>query len=866
MNKNLVIVESPVKAKTISQYLGKNYIVKSSFGHIRDLPIKNNIYQNKNKKINTINKKKSCIGFQKENFLNKIGIDPYNNWKTKYIILKDKKKIISEIKTISKIANYIYLATDLDREGESIAWHLKEIIGGDQSKFRRVIFNEITKNAIKYAFKNYSSINMNKVYAQQARRFMDRIVGYMVSPLLWKKISRNLSAGRVQSVVVRIIVDKEHSIKNFSPKEYWKMYVSFKMLDNEPLVLPVTHFKNNLFIPKSHQETQLASNQIKLSSCIVENKDEKIIYIKSNPPFITSTLQQTASNILGFSVKKTMIIAQKLYENGYITYMRTDSVMVSQNAIDMVRKYIEKNYDDCYLPKIPNFFIKNNHSQESHEAIRPVNIFQCSDDLYNLSSDEKKIYKLIWSQFLASQMTESQYQLQTLTIRAHNFQLHKKIKKIFFDGWTKIIKKTDFKKSNNLFFNFSIGDKLNIQSIDYQQCFSKPPIRFNESSLIKELEKKGIGRPSTYSLIMSTIQNRGYVCLKQNKFYAKKIGEIVTKRLINSFQELMNYDFTANMESQLDQIAHDQLSWITVLDNFFCNFYQNFKESEKNPENGGMKPNFIVNTSIKCKNCQDSMVIRTAKTGVFLSCSNYSNFSKEKCKYTINLIPEYDFLNMIQSSCNDNEKNNIYKNCKICHVSTDKYLMDEKHKLHICDNYPDCNYYKIEKGFFPMQDYMGQMVKCEICHSQMCFKVGKFGKFLLCSKDNCNNTRKILNNGKINVPKIIPIPLPELICKKSDAFFVIRNGISGIFLAANTFPVSRETRTPYIEELVRFKYLLPPEILYLTSAPVQDNEGNKTILRFDKNKKVQYIGSKKNGRYTLWRAFFKNNEWTVLNE
>ncbi|CAL4326344.1 type I DNA topoisomerase [Buchnera aphidicola] len=855
MQKSLVIVESPAKAKTISQYLGHEYIVKSSIGHVRDLPTNNSKNKDKIKDSILIPKKSN----KKNILIQKMGIDPYQNWKAEYCILPGKEKIISELKNLANQVHYIYLATDLDREGEAIAWHLKEVIGGDLSKFRRVVFNEITKRSIEKAFKNIGHINMNRVRAQQARRFMDRIVGYMISPLLWTKISRGLSAGRVQSVAVRIISEREHVIKNFIPEEYWQLNVSVFSKKKEFITINVTHFQNKKFCPIKKSEVDCAIKKIKNSFLIVQKYEKKTCFKTAPAPFITSTLQQYSSLVLGFSVKKTMFLAQKLYEAGYITYIRTDSNYISKRAVKKVRMYIQNHYGNDYLPEQPNLYSNKKYSQESHEAIRPSDIQIKKINLDNLNSDAQKLYTLIWNQFIASQMTPMKYESIIITVIANKFKLQKSERIIIFKGWTEIVKEE--KNVTSYCPNLVIGSLLFIDKFLPVQKFTKPPPRFSEASLVRELEKKGIGRPSTYAAITSKIQERGYVNIKKNKFYAEKMGEILTIRLKKSFSELIDYNFTASMEHKLDKIAKNEISWKNVLNSFFYDFSKNLEQAKQTPEEGGMEPNIMVMTSIDCPICCKKMGIKTAVTGVFLSCSGYNSEPKKRCKKTINLVS----LNELNR--NKKDKEDIFlttiNRCKKCNMAMDSYFINNKIKLHICGNNPSCIGYEIEKGIFNSPSYLSQIIQCEKCSAEMTFKTGRFGKFFICINQNCKNTRKILSNGEISEPKLEPISFPNLLCKESNAWFVLREGVSGIFFAANTFPKSRETRSPLVEELAQFQHLLPEKIRYLSNAPHIDNEGNKTIVCFNRKTKEHYIGSKKEGKFTNWSALFFNGKWCV---
>ncbi|HDH9351435.1 TPA: type I DNA topoisomerase, partial [Escherichia coli] len=391
--------------------------------------------------------------------------------------------------------------------------------------------------------------------------------------------------------------------------------------------------------------------------------------------------------------------------------------------------------------------------------------------------------------------------------------------------------------------------------------FTKPPARFSEASLVKELEKRGIGRPSTYASIISTIQDRGYVRVENRRFYAEKMGEIVTDRLEENFRELMNYDFTAQMENSLDQVANHEAEWKAVLDHFFSDFTQQLDKAEKDPEEGGMRPNQMVLTSIDCPTCGRKMGIRTASTGVFLGCSGYALPPKERCKTTINLVPENEVLNVLEGEDAETNALRAKRRCPKCGTAMDSYLIDPKRKLHVCGNNPTCDGYEIEEGEFRIKGYDGPIVECEKCGSEMHLKMGRFGKYMACTNEECKNTRKILRNGEVAPPKEDPVPLPELPCEKSDAYFVLRDGAAGVFLAANTFPKSRETRAPLVEELYRFRDRLPEKLRYLADAPQQDPEGNKTMVRFSRKTKQQYVSSEKDGKATGWSAFYVDGKW-----
>ncbi|MBH2766815.1 type I DNA topoisomerase [Serratia marcescens] len=860
MGKALVIVESPAKAKTINKYLGSDYVVKSSVGHIRDLPTSGSA--SKKSADSTEDKaKKKVKKDEKAALVNRMGVDPYHGWKAHYEILPGKEKVVAELKSLAENADHIYLATDLDREGEAIAWHLREVIGGDDKRFSRVVFNEITKNAIQQAFKQPGELNIDRVNAQQARRFMDRVVGYMVSPLLWKKIARGLSAGRVQSVAVRLVVERERDIKAFVPEEYWELHADLLAKGETALQMEVTHAHDKPFKPVNREQTHAAVKLLEKARYTVLDREDKPTSSKPGAPFITSTLQQAASTRLSFGVKKTMMMAQRLYEAGHITYMRTDSTNLSQDALNMVRGYIGDNFGDKYLPKAPNQYSSKENSQEAHEAIRPSDVNVLAEQLKDMEADAQKLYQLIWRQFVACQMTPAQYDSTTLTVKTGDYQLRAKGRTLRFDGWTKVMPALRKGDEDRTLPYVEIGSELDLQKLIPSQHFTKPPARYSEASLVKELEKRGIGRPSTYASIISTIQDRGYVRVESRRFYAEKMGEIVTDRLEENFRELMNYDFTARMEDGLDEVANNQAEWKAVLDEFFVDFSEQLETAEKDPEEGGMRPNQMVMTSIDCPTCGRKMGIRTASTGVFLGCSGYALPPKERCKTTINLVPEAEVLNILEGDDAETNALRARRRCQKCGTAMDSYLIDNQRKLHVCGNNPACDGYEIEEGEFRLKGYDGPVVECDKCGSEMHLKMGRFGKYMGCTNENCKNTRKILRNGDVAPPKEDPVPLPELPCEKSDAYFVLRDGAAGVFLAANTFPKSRETRAPLVEELARFKDRLPEKLRYLADAPVADAEGNKTLVRFSRKTKQQYVSSEKDGKATGWSAFYVDGKW-----
>ena len=865
MGKSLVIVESPAKAKTINKYLGSDYVVKSSVGHIRDLPKSGS--EEKTERAKPISTKgltaeeKAKIKAEKERnaLVKRMGIDPYHGWKANYQIMPDKLKVVSELKTLAKKADHIYLATDLDREGEAIAWHLREVIGGDESRFSRVVFNEITKNAIKKAFEKPEHLNIDRVNAQQTRRFLDRVVGFMVSPLLWKKVARGLSAGRVQSVAVKLLVEREREIKAFQPEEFWEI-VADTQSNGRKLPLDLTNYLGKKWQAKNEKEAMQAVKNLQQSSFIVTDIEKKPTSSKASPPFITSTLQQTASTRLGFGVKKTMMLAQRLYEAGYITYMRTDSTNLSQDALNMARGYIDKQLGSQYLPEKPNFYSSRENAQEAHEAIRPSDVNVTMGDLSGMDKDAERLYDLIWRRFLACQMLPAQYDSTNLTVIAGNYELKAKGRVLRFDGWTKVLPVQGKTAEDQELPNVALNEELTLQAVNPSQHFTKPPARYSEAALVRELEKRGIGRPSTYASIISTIQERGYVHVENRRFYAEKMGEIVTDRLNESFGDLMNYDFTANMEETLDQIAEGNKNWIDALNAFFKDFSEQLTQAELDELQGGMKPNSIVPTNIDCPTCGRKMAIRTASTGVFLGCTGYALPPKERCKTTMNLIPEEELINVLDE---DSETKALMarKRCPKCDSAMDSYIIDPHRKLHVCGNNPNCDGYLVEEGTFKIKGYDGPIVECDKCGADMHLKLGRFGKYMGCT--NCDNTRKILKNGEVAPPREEPIPFPELRCEKADAYFVLRDSAVGVFMSAHNFPKVRESRPAKVSELAQYRDRLPEKLQYLADAPLTDPEGNPAIISFSRKEKRQYVTSEKNGKKTKWIMDYVDGKWVM---
>jgi DNA topoisomerase-1 len=872
MGKSLVIVESPAKAKTINKYLGSDFIVKSSVGHVRDLPTAGSAPATDPKeraaqaaitrKMAPDEKVRYQAKKKRDQLIRRMGVDPKNGWTARYEVLPGKEKVVDELKKLAKNADAIYLATDLDREGEAIAWHLKEIIGGDESRYQRVVFNEITKRAIQNSFAAPTQLDTNRVHAQQARRFLDRVVGFEVSPLLWAKIARGLSAGRVQSVAVRLIVEREREIRAFIPEEYWQLHADLAAGGDETVRFEVVKFKGETFAPKTEQETTTAVSALQNARFEVSDLEARKTSSRPSAPFITSTLQQAASTRLGFSVKKTMTLAQRLYEAGHITYMRTDSTNLSGESVEACRSYISDAFSSSYLPDSPNRYGAREGAQEAHEAIRPSNVNVSAESLKDAERDAQRLYELIWRQFVACQMTPARYLSTTVTVSADEYGMTAKGRVVEFDGYTRVQRPMAKKGDDALLPDFKVSDVLAMSALHPAQHFTKPPARYGEASLVRELEKRGIGRPSTYAAIISTIQDRGYVKLENRRFYAEKMGDIVTQRLQDSFEDLLDYGFTASMEENLDEVAEGRKDWREVLDNFYNDFRSKLELAEQ-PGEGGMQANEPTPTGIACSTCERPMQVRTASTGVFLGCSGYNLPPKERCKTTINLISGDEVVSIDADDEAESRLLLTKERCHKCNAAMDSYLIDETQKLHVCGNNPDCDGYRVETGSFKIKGYDGPTLECDKCSSEMQLRTGRFGKYFGCTNSECKNTRKLLRSGEAAPPKMDPIPMPELRCVKVEDHYILRDGAAGLFLAASQFPKHRETRAPFVDEVIPHQAELDPKYQFLLDAPVADDAANRSQIRFSRKTKEQYVMTEIDGKATGWKAFFNNGAWVA---
>ena len=866
MSKSLVIVESPAKAKTISKYLGSEYIVESSVGHIRDLPKKGTGTSKRSsipKNISPEEKARLKAVNDRNRLIRRMGIDPDNGWKAEWQIIPEKEKVLKSLKKAAKNVDNIYLATDLDREGEAIAWHLKEALGSDKYNYSRVRFNQITKDAILESFSDPKEIDLNLVKAYRARRFLDKVIGFELSPLLWKKIARGLSAGRVQSVALRLLDEKERSIQEFIPEEFWEIYFYGSTDKNETIKFNLLTKKNDPLL--NQNEVEEIKRQIESTELVINEIVKKPVKIKPKAPFITSTLQQSASTRLGFNVKRTMRVAQKLYEGGLITYMRTDAPSLSKESINEARNFVNDNLGENYLTNSPRIYSGSENAQEAHEAIRPTNSFLTPKDVMNLSEEESRLYSLIWERFIASQLPDAEYLSTSAKVYVGEKIFVAKGRELVFDGFTRVLKTSS--KEEDILPSLQEGQLISMDRVELEQKFTKPPARYSEAALVRELEKKGIGRPSTYANIISTIQDRGYVQIENKRFFVKKIGHIVAERLIESFHDIMDYDFTANLENSLDEVANGEADWRNVLDNFYKSFQNDLISASD--EDSGMRPgNIPTTTDIVCVCGKTNMVIRNSSNGVFLGCSGYQNEGNDKCKETLNLISGDEAVSVDDSE--EAENLLIKKRCPKCDTSMDNYLIDEFRKLHVCGKNPDCNGYLVEDGKFKIKGYDGPTLECHKCGSEMQLKTGRFGKYFGCLNDNCGATRALQRNGEPKPITMEPIEMPDLKCIKCEDHYLLRDSMKGLFLAASQYPKNRETRAPKVSEInklhneiVEACRFLPnkEKHMYLLEAPENDVDGNPYIIRYNRTDDVHYLASEKDGKKTKWTATYSDGEW-----
>ncbi len=856
MSKSLVIVESPAKAKTISKYLGSDFRVESSVGHIRDLPRSSQKQPRKaSPKFTSIEEKeKYKKQIERERVIRRMGVNPDNNWAARFEIIPEKEKVIKQLKKASKDVETIFLATDLDREGEAIAWHLREALGKNKFEYKRVRFNEITRTSILKSFEDPKEIDQNLVDAQQARRFLDRVVGFELSPLLWKKIARGLSAGRVQSVALRLLAEREKLISQFKPEEYWEISTEVHDHNNNPINFKLKRKKSDPLL--SEIDAKNIESSINASELKITEITKKPTTVRPRAPFITSTLQQAASSRLGFGVSRTMRVAQKLYEAGRITYMRTDAPSLSNDSIEDARNYITSNFDSKYLTEKPRIYSSKENAQEAHEAIRPTSASLSPELLKGHTEEEQKLYDLIWRQFISCQMPDAKYLSINAFIDVKDFRLFAKGREVVFDGYTKV-QKVNIKDEENLPI-LEENQVLKLNKVINEKKYTKPPSRFSEAALVKELESKGIGRPSTYANIISNIEDKGYVTLENKRFFVNKIGLIVSERLLESFEDIMNYDFTANLEVELDKIANGELEWRSVLNKFYHSFRDDLENANMDD---GMRPNKPTPISLVCPQCEkDNLMIRNSSNGVFLGCQGYNNAKEEQCKKTLNLISGEEAVSIDDQQ----EASNLFikKRCKICDLSMDNYLIDEYKKIHVCSGNPDCSGFEIEEGVFKIRGYDGPTLECHKCGSEMQLKTGRFGKYFACQNDNCGTTRQLMRNGEPKPIFMDPIDT-GIPCQKVEDIYLLRDSLKGLFLAASKFPKNRETRAVTASELcsiVEIQEHLPTKHHFLLSAPTTDNEV-PLIIRYNKSADTHYLSAEKDGKKTGITFSFQSGKW-----
>ncbi|MDE5946659.1 MAG: type I DNA topoisomerase [Oscillospiraceae bacterium] len=691
MANNLVIVESPAKAKTIQKYLGKGYEVIASMGHIRDLP------------------------------KSRLGVDVDNQFQPKYINMKGKKDVISDLKKRAKKCKKIYLATDPDREGEAISWHIAQLLKLDINDNNRVEFNEITKSGIKNGMSNPHKIDIDLVNAQQARRILDRLVGYNLSPFLWKKVKGGLSAGRVQSVAVRIVVEREEEIRQFIAKEYWSVDAKFRALsdkifnaslhsvDGKKIDMPDKSFADNIL------------KRLENAEYIVKEVRKKVVKKQPSPPFITSTMQQDASRRLGFSSKRTMKTAQELYEGvdikgmgavGLITYMRTDSLRISEEAQNSARDYIESVYGKNYLPEKPKVYKSKKNAQDAHEAIRPSIIdLTPSKVKSSLTDDQYKLYKLIWERFIACQMENALLDTVSVDIEADNCIFRASGYSVKFDGFTILYTEAsdNEEEGKKELPPLVEGDKLKLEELKANQHFTQPPARYSEATLIKALEENGIGRPSTYAPTITTIMSRMYVEHEGKQLKPTNLGEIITQLMKEHFKNIVDYQFTAQMESNLDCVERGEKDWVETLDEFYGDFEETLKKAEKAME--GKKIEVPAEeTDIICDKCGRKMVIKYGPYGKFIACPGFP-----ECENTKKIVQE------------------TKGTCPVC----GKKILIKKSKkgrsFYGCEGYPECNFMTWNE---PVEE------KCPKCGSTL-FKKGKRNGKIVCEKAECGYERDI---------------------------------------------------------------------------------------------------------------------------
>lgn len=688
MSRTLIIVESPTKAKTISKFLGKNYKVQSSMGHVIDLP------------------------------KSQLGVNIENNFTPKYITIRGKGEILKKLRDAKKKSSKVLLALDPDREGEAIAWHLQRALKIPEDSSCRVEFNEITKPAVKEGVKNPRSINFNRVNAQQARRILDRLVGYKLSPLLWRKVKKGLSAGRVQSVTLKLICDRENEIDNFEPQEYWSLTVYLKTESLESFVeAKLTKINNKKADIKSKGEVEGIINDLQKKLFVLENVKKRQKRKNPLPPFITSTLQQEAYQKLNFTAQKTMRTAQQLYEGielgkegnvGLITYMRTDSTKVAGTAQQEAISYIKEAYGEEYAVSKPRSFVSRKKAQEAHEAVRPTSVLKTPDYVKkHLTKDQFSLYKLIWERFVASQMEAAFYNITTFIIKSGGYEFRANGSTVNFLGFLKVYNLNE-KEKEKILPALDEGSKFLVEKFEPKQHFTQPPPRYSEATLVKMLEQLGIGRPSTYAPIVSTILSRGYVVREDKQFKPTELGYLVNELLSNYFDNIMDVKFTAHLEDKLDKIDSGELDWVQIIEEFYESFKKDLQKAEK--EIGEIEIKEEV-TEEKCEKCENYMVIKHGKFGKFMACPKFPD-----CKNAKPLLES------------------IGVECPKCNGEIVVRRSKKRRIFYGCSNYPDCDFVSNKK---PVNK------KCPECKNVLVMDISKKQEKLVCSNNQCANEGKI---------------------------------------------------------------------------------------------------------------------------
>ncbi|MCJ7503147.1 MAG: type I DNA topoisomerase [Acidobacteriia bacterium] len=722
MGKSLVIVESPAKARTINRYLGSDYTVKASMGHVMDLPKRD------------------------------LGVDLKKDFKPTYLVIPGRRRVIQELKAAAEKADAVYLAADPDREGEAICAHLRELLDGKRRRFHRVLFNEITRDAVREAFAHPVEIDEHLVDAQQARRILDRLVGYQVSPLLWDKVKRGLSAGRVQTVALRLIVEREREILAFQKREYWTIEAHLE--GKHPPAFDARLLKlqgKDLEIPdQASAEQHVAA--AKAAAFVVQSVTTKEKRKYPVPPFITSKLQQEAVRKLHFTAKKTMMLAQRLYEGvevdqegsvGLITYMRTDSTRVAEGALAAARDFIQRNFGAAYLPPASIHYRNKKGAQDAHEAIRPTAVERTPESVRAfLSPDEFRLYKLIWQRFVASQMNPAVFDQTTIDITAGDYLFRATGSVEKFNGFRAVYEegkdeKAEMEEEEELKRPLPAveqGETLQLRKLHPEQHFTEPPPRYNEATLVKVLEEKGIGRPSTYAAILSVIQNRAYVHKQQARFYPTDLGMLVSDLLVKNFSDIFDVAYTARMEEELDEVEEGKLSWIDALDEFYKKFKKDLRLAEREMED--IKGEGIP-TDEKCEKCGKPMVVRLGRNGAFLACTGYP-----ECDGTRDLTPE---LAAQYGTAGPPAPDVAEENCQKC----GKPMAVKRGRFGYflaCTGYPECRNTKkivMKEGAATAVADVPLEEKCPKCGNNLALKHGRYGQFTACSNyPNCRYVKR----------------------------------------------------------------------------------------------------------------------------